>query len=48
MIECENCHCWFVPEQSRWLCPNCKTKNSCCEGEPQEERKEPRLDADFD
>lgn len=35
MIDCENCRRPFSPEASRWLCPACGAKNSCCEGEPQ-------------
>ncbi len=35
MIECDNCHELFEPVRTRWLCPHCKYKASCCEGEPQ-------------
>lgn len=35
MINCGNCEQGFNPEGSRWLCPHCGWKNSCCEGEPQ-------------
>lgn len=35
MIICLNCEQPFEPERSRWLCPTCKAKNACCEGEPQ-------------
>ncbi len=35
MIECDNCHQPFEPVKTRWLCPHCKFKASCCEGEPQ-------------
>lgn len=33
MIDCGNCEQPFNPEASRWLCPRCGWKNSCCEGE---------------
>lgn len=32
-MECMNCGREFDPIKYRWLCPFCKTKNSCCEGE---------------
>lgn len=31
---CVNCGVPFDVIRHRWLCPECKTKNSCCEGEP--------------
>jgi Zn finger protein HypA/HybF involved in hydrogenase expression len=34
MIECGNCGEPFEPVRTRWLCPRCKYKESCCEGEP--------------
>ncbi len=34
MIECDNCHRPFEPVATRWLCPHCKFKASCCEGQP--------------
>lgn len=33
-IECNNCGNIFLPESSRWLCPCCGLKDSCCDGEP--------------
>ena len=35
-MECVQCGTVFDPIKHRWLCPNpeCKHKNSCCEGEP--------------
>jgi len=33
-MECVNCGEVFDPIKYRWLCPFCKTKNSCCEGGP--------------
>gem|GEM_PF-6280562 len=33
-IICWNCEQPFNPDASRWLCPHCKAKSSCCEGEP--------------
>jgi hypothetical protein len=35
MIPCDNCGQEFEPVRTRWLCPHCKYKASCCEGEPQ-------------
>lgn len=35
MIECDMCHEVFEAVRSRWLCPFCGFKASCCEGEPQ-------------
>jgi rubredoxin len=32
---CLNCGATFDPLATRWLCPICKTKHNCCEGEPQ-------------
>jgi hypothetical protein len=32
---CLVCDNEFDPISHRWLCPNCKTKHNCCEGEPQ-------------
>jgi hypothetical protein len=34
MIECDFCGAPFEPERTRWLCPSCKQKCSCCEGSP--------------
>lgn len=33
-MECANCGQEFDPIRYRWLCPHCKTKNTCCEGAP--------------
>lgn len=33
-MECVQCGEWFDPIKYRWLCPECKHKNSCCEGAP--------------
>lgn len=33
MIFCDNCENPYKPEASRWLCPMCGYKGSCCEGE---------------
>ena len=35
---CDRCGRPFDPISTRWLCPNCKHKASCCEGEPLETR----------
>jgi len=35
MIECDSCGQEFDPTATRWLCPYCKFKANCCEGEPQ-------------
>lgn len=34
MIECVLCGTAYKPEATRWLCPGCGWKDSCCEGEP--------------
>lgn len=34
MIECSHCGYVFDPVRSRWLCPQCHNKETCCEGEP--------------
>lgn len=34
MIDCDACGERFAPVASRWLCPACGFKASCCEGEP--------------
>jgi predicted Zn-ribbon and HTH transcriptional regulator len=34
VMECVACGFEFDPIKYRWLCPNCKHKNSCCEGSP--------------
>lgn len=34
MICCSACAAAFEPTRSRWLCPACGWKESCCEGEP--------------
>lgn len=31
MVECPNCHEEFDPIASRWLCPHCGHKTSCCD-----------------
>lgn len=36
MIDCDSCGAMFDPVSTRWLCPNCRYKASCCEGEPLE------------
>lgn len=28
---CQHCEVPFDPIAHRWLCPHCKTKNTCCE-----------------
>lgn len=33
-MECQSCGNEFDPIQTRWLCPHCKFKANCCEGEP--------------
>jgi rubredoxin len=33
-MECVACGHVFDPIKYRWLCPECRTKNSCCEGAP--------------
>ena len=33
-MECAACGFEFDPIRYRWLCPQCKHKNSCCEGVP--------------
>lgn len=35
MIACDSCGDIFEPVASRWLCPRCKFKANCCDGEPQ-------------
>lgn len=34
VICCAACGTGFDPTRSRWLCPACGWKESCCEGEP--------------
>jgi hypothetical protein len=34
VIDCDSCGAIFDPVSTRWLCPNCRYKASCCEGEP--------------
>ena len=34
MIECFNCGHPYKPEASRWMCPKCHAKDTCCEGAP--------------
>lgn len=34
MLDCDNCGEPFNPTGSRWRCPRCGWKNTCCEGEP--------------
>lgn len=33
-MECVSCGVEFDPIKYRWLCPECKHKNTCCEGAP--------------
>lgn len=33
--QCLSCEREFDPVATRWLCPHCHFKASCCEGEPQ-------------
>lgn len=33
-MPCQNCGIPFDPNAHRWLCPRCRVKNTCCEGEP--------------
>lgn len=40
LVECENCGREYEPTQTRWICPHCKWKSTCCEGEPQHEKIE--------
>lgn len=35
MIDCENCGADYNPIATRWRCPKCGHKSTCCEGEPQ-------------
>ena len=35
MIGCDSCGHIFEPVATRWLCPACKFKANCCDGEPQ-------------
>lgn len=30
-MPCQHCGEEFDPIRHRWLCPHCKTKNTCCE-----------------
>lgn len=30
-MPCQHCEREFDPIRHRWLCPWCKTKNTCCE-----------------
>ena len=32
--ECLHCGTPFDPIATRWLCPSCRQKSCCCEGEP--------------
>jgi predicted Zn-ribbon and HTH transcriptional regulator len=34
-MDCCACGFAFDPIRYRWVCPKCKTKNTCCEGAPQ-------------
>ena len=34
MIECINCGHKYDPVSTRWRCPKCGFKDTCCEGEP--------------
>jgi len=34
LIECPLCGEEYDPVSSRWLCPYCHFKDTCCEGEP--------------
>ena len=34
MLQCWNCEREFAPVATRWLCPYCKAKSNCCDGEP--------------
>lgn len=34
-LQCENCEKFFDPVATRWRCPHCGHKSTCCEGEPQ-------------
>jgi len=34
MIECVICGTNYKPEATRWLCPGCGWKDTCCDGEP--------------
>lgn len=38
---CNVCGYDFDPIATRWMCPHCKAKWSCCEGAPLPERKVP-------
>lgn len=33
-MDCDYCGSWFDPVETRWLCPHCKHKASCCDGAP--------------
>lgn len=33
-MECETCGVYFDPIATRWLCPHCHTKTTCCDGAP--------------
>jgi hypothetical protein len=35
LIECLNCGTEYPPTATRWKCPGCGYKDTCCEGEPQ-------------
>ena len=37
-IECPTCGCEYPPVDTRWRCPECGFKDSCCEGEPRKMR----------
>jgi hypothetical protein len=34
MIDCEYCGSPYEPVRTRWVCPHCHVKTSCCEGAP--------------
>lgn len=46
LIECPICGCEYPPEATRWLCPECKYKDSCCEGEPRVKKMRPSIEQD--
>jgi Zn finger protein HypA/HybF involved in hydrogenase expression len=34
LVECFECGTEYPPHATRWRCPACGMKDTCCEGEP--------------
>lgn len=47
LVECPLCGCEYPPEATRWMCPECKFKDTCCDGEPRVKKMRDNIEQDY-